>query len=179
MNKSSSRGQVLVWDLPIRIIHWGFVSIVVLNYFILEEGKAPHRYLGYLACAFVAFRIFWGFKTSTEYGRFKSFWPTVENVKNYIQLLFKGQAPRMLSHNPLAALMMILLCVLILLLGLSGWMMSWDRFWGEEWLEETHEILAHTLIASAGLHAVASIVESFKHKENLIASMIHGKKIKD
>lgn len=174
--KASPKNSVLVWELPVRFFHWMLEASVIVNYFVLEAGRKNHRYLGYFACALIGFRILWGLFLGNAYSRFKSFWPTYSALKIYISALIKNQPPRHLSHNPLAALMMIFLCSLVLLLGLSGFLMRTDYFWGEEWLEEAHEILANTLIVSSLPHSLAGIIESFRHKENLIFSMIHGKK---
>jgi cytochrome b len=168
--------RIAVWGLPVRLFHWALVACVLGNYFILEEGRRPHRWVGYAATALVVFRAIYGFLSPRVYERFQSFWPTPKSVLAYVKLLRTGSEPRTLTHNPLAALMMIALCGLVLLLGLSGWMMSWDRFWGEEWLEDLHGLLANSLIALSVLHAIAALVESYRHKENLVASMIHGRK---
>lgn len=172
----TSSPKILVWELPVRLFHWGLAASVMVNYFVLDSGGKNHRYLGYFACTLIAFRILWGLCWGNTYSRFKSFWPTPLSLKNYLADLFKGRAPRSLTHNPLASLMMIFMCLLVLALGLSGYLMRTDYFWGEEWLEVTHEYIGHTLIISSFLHVVASIIESFKHKENLIGAMIHGMK---
>lgn len=168
--------SILVWELPIRLFHWALAASVIVNYFILETGSREHRYLGYFACGLIVFRIFWGLFYGSRYSRFKSFWPTGASVITYGRALLKNNPPRHLTHNPLAAVMMITLCALVLILGISGFLMRTDYFWGEEWLEEFHEVVANVLIFLSFLHSVAAIVESFRHKENLVFSMFHGKK---
>ena len=165
--------KVKVWDLFIRTYHWSLVILVLLNYFVTEEGDPPHRYIGYAAVGLILIRIFWGF-VGTPYARWSQFWPTPQRVKNYVHEILNHRHPRMLGHNPLAAVMMITLLSLILLLGLTGWMIDLDMFWGEDWVEESHEFLANTLMALVFLHAMASVLESLRHRENLIVSMIHG-----
>lgn len=174
--KPASPDRILVWGVPVRIFHWALVLCVILNFFVLEEGRQRHRWVGYVASGLVVLRVIYGFMSPLISERWRSFWPTPQSVRDYLRLLRKGREPRTLTHNPLAALMIVALCSLVLLLGLSGWMMSWDLFWGEEWLEELHGSLANILIALSGLHALAAIVESYRHKENLVASMIHGRK---
>ena len=39
-----------------------------------------------------------------------------------------------------------------------------------------HALISNVLIGLVGLHALAAIVESFRHRENLVWSMISGKK---
>ena len=72
--------------------------------------------------------------------------------------------------------MMLTLMALVLALGVSGWLMGTDAFWGEEWLEELHGLFANTLIALAGLHALAAIVMSNLEKSGLIRAMFTGRK---
>lgn len=82
------------------------------------------------------------------------------------------------KHSVSALVVMILMLLSILLLGLSGWMMSWDRYFGEEWLEETHEIVGNVLVGLALAHVAGVIRKSVLNRENLVASMVHGKKRK-
>lgn len=71
---------------------------------------------------------------------------------------------------------MVALLIGITLVGVTGWMQTTDRFFGEEWLEEVHEVLAYVVLVMVGLHVAAAITESIHYRENLIASMIHGRK---
>jgi len=168
--------SVLVWELPIRLFHWALAASIIINYFVLETGSKQHRYLGYFACSLIVLRIIWGIFWGSKYSRFKNFWPTRASLSSYVKSLLKNKPPRHLTHNPLAAVMMITLCLLVFALGVSGFLMRTDYFWGEEWLEEVHEIFANLLMFLSLMHALAAIIESFRHKENLIFSMIHGKK---
>lgn len=172
----ASEKSILVWELPIRLFHWALAASVILNYFVLETGSKEHRYLGYFACALIVLRILWGIFADKPYSQLKNFWPTRASLTAYVKALLKNQPPRHLTHNPLAALMMITLCLLVFALGVSGFLMRTDYFWGEEWLEEVHEIFANLLMFLSLMHALAAIIESFRHKENLVFSMIHGKK---
>ena len=43
-------------------------------------------------------------------------------------------------------------------------------------LEELHELLAWGVLSLVGLHVLAAIVESRHYGENLVASMLHGRK---
>lgn len=170
--------KVKVWDLYIRTYHWALVILVFLNYFVTEEGDPPHRYIGYAAVVLVLLRIVWGF-VGSPYARFSQFWPTPHKVQTYMKSLLQNNPPRMLGHNPLAAIMMIFLLTLILLIGLTGWMIDLDLFWGADWVEESHELLANTLMIAVLLHAMAATIESLRHRENLIVSMFHGFKRKE
>ena len=77
---------------------------------------------------------------------------------------------------PAAAVVMLALLVGIVLVGTTGWLQTTDRFFGAEWLEELHELLAWGVLSLVGLHVLAAIVESRHYGENLVASMLHGRK---
>jgi len=74
--------------------------------------------------------------------------------------------------------MMFGLMALVLSLGVTGYMQGSDAFWGEEWVQELHEALASTLIAFAGLHALAAIVMGRIERTNLVAAMVTGVKVR-
>jgi len=55
-------------------------------------------------------------------------------------------------------------------------MYTLDRFWGMAWLEWLHHSLAWTLLALIGFHLLGVAFTSWRHKENLVASMVHARK---
>lgn len=167
--------QALVWDLFVRLFHWTLVGCVLANFTLLEEGEAPHQWVGYLATGLVLARVAWGF-VGSRHARFASFFPTPRRLKAHVAELRSGRPPTHLGHNPLGAVMMLALMALVLLLGLTGWMQGLDAFFGEEWLQELHEGLANTLVALAGLHALAALVMGRLERTNLIKAMVTGRK---
>jgi len=167
---------IVVWDPFVRVFHWSIVAVVVSNLWVNEAGGRWHARLGYAAAALVVLRALWGWVAPNPYGRFSAFWPTPSLVRADFLAIVRREPRRHLSHPPLAALMMLVLCGLICALAFSGWMMSWDRFFGEDWLETLYEGLANMLLGFAALHALAAIAESARLRENLVAAMIHGRK---
>lgn len=170
--------MIQVWDLWIRVFHWSLVAIVVSNHFVNEAGGEWHEWLGYLACAWVAFRVVWGFigPTHARFSEMLRAWPQRGRFLSRLASHLKGREPRLLTHPPVSLIVMATMLLLILALGMTGWMMGWDRFFGEEWLEELHELLSNSLLALVFLHVAGVIRESLIHRENLVGSMIHGKK---
>jgi cytochrome b len=151
------------------------VSSVLLNYFVLEEGEAPHEWVGYLATALVVARAVWGF-IGSPHARFAAFFPTPERLRRHVQALRSGQPEHHWGHNPLGALMMLLLMTLVLALGVTGWLQGTDAFFGEAWLQDLHEGLAHGLLISAGLHAAAALVMGRLERTRLVKAMVTGVK---
>jgi len=162
-----------VWDRFIRIFHWSLVTCVMVNYFILNDGKTIHEWLGYTASALVVARVVWGF-IGTPYARFSEFFPTPRRLRRHIAQLLKGKTEFHWGHNPLGALMMLTLMSLVLALGLTGWMQTLDAYWGEEWLQDLHRLTGNILIGLVSAHALAAIVMGRLERTHLIRAMITG-----
>lgn len=176
ISPASHPRSVQVWDGFVRIFHWSLVVCVMLNLFILEDGKSAHEWAGYTAVALVAARVVWGF-VGSQHARFTDFFPTPERVRNHLRALRAGTIACHAGHNPLGALMVLTLMALVLLLGLTGWMQGLDAFWAQEWLMDLHEALADALMLLAGLHALAAIVMGRLGRTRLVRAMFTG--IKD
>lgn len=176
MNASSpSSPSVPVWDRFIRLFHWTLVSCVVIDYTVLDDGDDLHQWLGYLAAALVVARVVWGF-IGTPHARFSDFFPTLTRIRRHIEGMVSGAPARHDGHNPLGALMILMLMVLVLVVCLTGWMQTLDAFWGEDWLQELHGQVANLLIALASLHALAAIVMGRLERTHLIRAMFTGVK---
>jgi cytochrome b len=164
-----------VWDRFVRVFHWTVVICVVLNYFVLEEGEWPHEWTGYLAAAFVTARIAWGF-VGSRHARFADFFPTPARLREHLRAMRTGQPEHHWGHNPMGAIMMLLLMMLVLSLGLTGWMQGTDAYFGEDWLQNLHKYLADALVISAGLHAAAAIAMGRLERTRLVKAMVTGVK---
>ncbi len=171
----ASAATVPVWDRFVRLFHWSLVSCTVLNYFVLEEGKTLHQWTGYLASAWVVARIVWGF-IGSPHARFANFVPLPRHVRQHLRTLLRGQPEYHAGHNPLGALMMLALMGLVLTLGVTGWLQTTDTYWGEEWLQDLHALLANSLVALAGLHAMAALVMGRIERTRLVKAMFTGVK---
>lgn len=166
---------VPVWDRFVRLFHWSLVGCVLANYFWLDDGEDIHQWLGYVASALVVARIGWGF-VGSRHARFRSFFPTPSRLRRHVSGLLSGQHEFHAGHNPLGALMMLVLMATVLTLGLTGWMQSLDAFWGETWLQDLHEVAANMLMALAGVHALAALVMGRLERTRLVRAMITGHK---
>lgn len=167
--------QVMVWDPVVRLFHWAMVGGFLLNMTVLADGKSAHRTIGYAIAALIAIRIVWGF-VGSAHARFSDFVPDRRDLLDYLRRLARGREPRYVGHNPAGAVSMAVLVGLMLLCCLTGWMTRWDMFWGAEWLEEGHEAVANLIVAAAGLHVLAALVEGARHGENLVKAMVTGRK---
>ncbi|MFG1343513.1 cytochrome b/b6 domain-containing protein [Xanthobacter autotrophicus DSM 431] len=169
------RYTVPVWDPVVRIFHWTVVLGVVLNSFVLNSGKAPHRYVGYVVAAALAVRVVWGF-IGSAHARFSDFVVSPRAVASHLLAVAARRDRRYVGHNPAGAAMILVLMGLLALTCLTGWMQTLDAFWGVEGVQDAHEIGANLILAMAVVHVLAAIAESVVHRENLVLAMITGRK---
>lgn len=163
-----------VWDPFVRVFHWTLVICVLLNSFVVDDDDL-HQWLGYLAAALVMVRIVWGF-VGSEHARFADFFPTPRRVMHHLHGLTSGRPEFQWGHNPLGALMMLLLMAIVLALGVTGWLQTTDAFWGEAWVQDLHEHLGDGLLIAAGLHATAALIMGRVERTRLIKAMVTGVK---
>ena len=176
MTQTQQKQSVLVWDLPVRVFHW-LLFVSFAGAWLTAESEAQqmiHYAFGYTACALVLFRILWGL-IGTRYARFTQFIKGPSKTTHHIKSLLNRQPEHQLGHNPAGAVAMVLLMVLILLLGLTGYWIVKDLL--SELVGEAHEIIASMAMAVVTVHIAAAILMSFLQGENLIKSMVTGKKM--
>jgi len=168
---------VKVWDAFVRLFHWALVASFTVAFLSGEERdlRMLHYWAGYAAAALVALRILWGV-IGTHYARFSQFVHGPKIVLNYLKSVVTGREARYLGHNPAGGVMIVLLLLAITGLSLTGHLLTTDAFWGSTTMEEIHEALAKGILALVVLHVSGVIVESLRHRENLVRAMITGKK---
>ena len=171
----NQKQSVLVWDMPVRIFHW-LLAASFAGAWITSESESQqmiHYAFGYTAVALVLFRVVWGV-VGTKYARFGQFIKGPAETMHHIKALLTGNQHVGLGHNPAGALAMISLMILILLIGLTGYW-SVKEFLGD-FMSEAHEVIANLTLAVVVIHIAAAIIMSFMQKENLVRSMVTGKK---
>lgn len=167
--------SVRVWDPVVRIFHWSVVAGCTLNLLVIDASGRFHKLIGYAVAIVLAIRVFWGF-VGSRHARFSDFVPGPNAFFGYISQVLRGNAPRHLGHNPAGAVMMLALMALLAVTSITGWMLSLDAFWGAAWLETMHGWVGDTILVLALIHAAAALFESWRHKENLVWSMVTGRK---
>lgn len=165
----------LVWDAPVRVFHWLMVLCFAGAYLTAESERwrLVHVTLGYTMAGLVGFRLVWGL-VGTRYARFASFVRGPTAVARYLSSLVKGRPEHHVGHNPAGALAIVAMLGLTMVITSAGWAIFNDL--GGEWLEEAHELAANLMLAVVGVHVAAVVLSSKLHGENLVASMIHGRK---
>lgn len=165
---------VKVWDPLVRLFHWSLAGLFLANFF-TEEGELVHRGFGYAILVLIAVRFVWGL-IGTRHARFRDWVAGPTRVRHYLHERLAGRSRRQLGHNPAAAVMIITLLGGVLLVAFTGWLQTTEQFFGDGWLEALHEALAYGVLGLVVLHVLAAVGESVHYGENLIASMVHGRK---
>lgn len=167
--------RILVWDAPTRVFHW-LLALSFAGAWLTAENdslRLVHVTLGYTMGGLVAFRLLWGVLGS-RYARFSDFVRGPGAVMAYLRGLLSGHPRHYVGHNPAGALAIVALLGATVLLVATGWMHYHDI--GGGWSEELHEGIANVMLALVVLHLAAVLASSWLHQENLVASMLHGRK---
>jgi cytochrome b len=169
-----------VWDVPVRVLHWIVVASIVLCWASTMEAFAAigpwHESAGWVGLAAVVLRVVWGFVAPARHARFASFVRGPRAVLAYARRVLAGSAPRHVGHNPLGAWMAVVLWVCVGVLALTGWLYTTDALFGDARVEALHEAIAWAMLVLVLLHIAGAIVTGRQHSENLVASMVHGRK---
>jgi cytochrome b len=164
-----------VWDLPTRVFHWSLVFSFIGAYVTGESDRwaLVHVTCGYTVLGLIVFRLIWGI-AGTRYARFSSFLSGPSTVLRYLSGLVRGRPRHYVGHNPAGALAILALLTLGLVSAVSGWLVYDDLGW--EWFEAFHEWTSSMMLAIVFIHVAGVAATSRLHKENLVRSMIDGKK---
>lgn len=175
MASAVQRPGVRVWDPVVRILHWALAASIAAAWMTRHGGGVWHERIGYASLLIVALRLAWGW-IGPRYARFGQFVHAPSATLRYAGQVFARKEARHVGHNPLGGWMILALLSTAALSGLSGWLYITDAYWGIEWVEDLHEALAILLLALVALHAAGVAAASWRHRENLVAAMIHGRK---
>jgi cytochrome b len=175
--ESASRAEpkrILVWDAPVRVFHWLLVLCFAGAWLTAESERwrLAHVTLGYTVAGLVVFRIAWGL-FGTRHARFGAFVRGPREVLRYLASLLRGRPRHYAGHNPAGALAIVALLALALGTALTGWV-AFEEL--SDAAEDVHEALAEGMLALVLVHVAAVVVSSWLHRENLVASMVTGRK---
>lgn len=186
---SDDRGEVAVWDVPIRVTHW---VLVLLLLGLLVTGLAGgallewHMRLGQLMIAVVVFRVLWGFAGSRN-ARFRTFVRGPRAVARYVRSHVERTPELHASHNPAGGWMVVALLVALLVQAGAGLFANdgvlWEGPLAQRVTQATSDALSWfhrrfwwVIAALVALHVAAVLAYVIVLRENLIAPMVHGVK---
>jgi len=175
MSDTNDKGRKLVWDLPLRVFHWGLAASFVGAYVLSESERLRnvHVMLGYTVAGLIAFRLAWGF-IGTKYSRFSSFAFGPLAALRYLKGLATRSPSEHTGHNPAGSWAVYAIIGLASATCVTGYMNFQEM--GGDALEELHEAFANAWLIVVGLHVVGVLASSIAHRENLARAMVTGYK---
>ncbi|MCB1383508.1 MAG: cytochrome b/b6 domain-containing protein [Notoacmeibacter sp.] len=171
----SDPGSIRVWDGFVRLFHWSLVALFAFAFATGDEWQKPHELAGYVIAGLVAARIVWGF-AGPAHARFRDFVHRPGTIFRFLMDSLAMKARRYIGHNPAGGAMVLALLTMLIVISGSGYAMTTDMFWGVKWVEELHEATVYLTLGLIVLHVAGVILASIEHSENLVRSMITGRK---
>lgn len=188
MTEQVHQAKLVVWDFPVRLVHWSFVLLLPGLWWTAETRQMElHFTLGLAMLGLVVFRLIWGFIGSST-ARFSNFIAGPLAILRYLKAPAEDAGKAVVGHNPLGALSVVALLGLLgvqVSLGLfaqdtdavdSGplnHLVSWDTATAAS---EAHGIVFNALLAVIALHIAAIFFYRVVRKNNLVAPMISGRR---
>lgn len=166
---------IKVWDPFVRIFHWSLVALFVVAYATGDEIERVHVAAGYAIAGLLGARIIWGL-VGPQHARFANFVRPPREILAYLRDIAMLRAPRFIGHNPAGGAMIVALLVALVGTCATGYMMTTDAYCGSKLIEHVHEFLADLTVGLVVAHVIGVLIASFEHRENLVASMIFGRK---
>jgi cytochrome b len=164
-----------VWSVAVRLLHWTLAGAMVTSFVTHENVGKLHEWAGYVALAAASLRVVLGFAAS-GYWRFSQFVRGLGDTLAYARSVWHRRELRYVGHNPLGGWMVLVMLADAIGAGLTGWLSTTDRFWGVAWVADLHKLLGEALPVLLLLHIAGAIFTSWRHRENLVAAMLHGRK---
>jgi len=172
--------STLIWDLPTRLFHWllaaGFVAAAGIALVLGDDSPLfPfHAIIGLSLAFMLAWRLAWGL-VGSRHARFASFLFGPAAIIEYARGVLVGGGTRHAGHNPGSAVAIFAMLALLAALAFTGVMLGKG---GKAW-KETHELCASAMTGVAAVHVAGVALHTLRHRENITAGMIHGRKQTD
>jgi cytochrome b len=172
----------LLWDWPVRVIHWLILLLLPASWWTAEEGYQDiHQYLGLTLLVAVLTRLCWGLIGSPQ-SRFRDFLRGPKTVLAY----FRGTPSTTPGHSPPGGWSALLLWMLLLAQALTGTVNSDDvLFTGpfyyvfdsdvSDFFAALHEPIFNVILGFVALHVLSVIFYERRRDQRLLRPMVYGK----
>ena len=179
---------VLVWDVPIRLVHWLIATLVAAAYATWRlNWMVWHGRIGDALLALLLFRLLWGF-FGGETARFSRFLTPPQAAVQHLRYVLLREPDRQVGHNPAGGWMALFLLALILAETLSGLYVANDiadvgpltamiPAGVADAIEASHAIVWEVLLPAILLHVLAIFGYAAVKGQNLLLPMITGTKV--
>ena len=181
----------LIWDLPIRIVHW-LLAVLIFGawYTVTVTGDMErHMLIGQTILCLLVFRVVWGF-VGTRYAKFSSFVFGPNAIVAYARSILSRSGGGYAGHNPLGFLAVFAMLILIGIQVATGLFATDGDFYegplnhlvsgrtGNR-ITDIHYLNFDVLAIMIGIHIVAIFFYLLYKRENLIGPMFTGRKTGD
>lgn len=190
MNRDAGpQGELLVWDLPLRLFHWLLALCFAGSWLTHELGVGWfdwHRRLGYATLVLVGFRLAWGF-VGTRHARFASFLPGLSGLAGELRRFASAAPVTHAGHGPLGALSTLALLGTLAFQAITGLfandeLLSHGPLYGyvsdsqSDRLTTLHKGSFRLLQLLILLHLLATAWYWLRKRSNLVRAMWTGRK---
>ncbi len=189
MNAPNHAQTKPIWDLPIRLFHWSLAVLVLLQFGTAKFGWLDmqwHFRFGYALLALLLFRMLWGIAGSDNL-RFAALMAGPRKLLTYFREWRQTPVSQLVGHNPFGGWASLLIILVLLVQTITGLAASDDIEWfgplydrlPDLWVERAnwlHHRLEPVILALVALHVVAVLQYFVYKRENLTASMLHGRR---
>jgi cytochrome b len=168
--------SILVYDFSLRLFHWAFAAAITASVVLglaADEHSALFRWhmiFGIVAGFLLLLRVVLGV-IGSRYSRFSRMPLGPMQLIAYARSLFATGAKRHPGHSPGSAWAAVAMFAAVPAILATGLWASRDPW------EEIHGILAYALMTVIGAHLAGIAWHTIKHRENIAASMISGRKL--
>ena len=173
--RSNRVATQIVWSIGTRLLHWTLAISMITSFVTHENVGKVHEWSGYVGLAAASLRVLLGFMAG-GYWRFSQFVRGVRATLAYAGSVWQHKELRYLGHNPLGGWMVLVMLADAMGAGVTGWLSTTDRFWGVAWVADLHKLLGDALPVLLLLHVGGAVFTTWRHRENLVAAMLHGRK---
>ena len=189
MSHAGNNSRVtLVWDLPLRVIHWLLVVLVPASWVTQSLGGRYmdlHVWLGYAMGVLIVFRVAWGL-LGPRSARFATFLRGPRAVAAYLRDWIRGRPAVHAGHNPAGGWAAIAMLALLAAQVTSGMMNSDDTLHYGPWhfavsaeaadtAGAVHDRGFDVLLALIAVHVVAILLYQLRLGHDLVRPMITGR----
>ena len=179
----------LVWDLPLRLAHWG-LALAVIGAFVTDwlgtSAFNAHVVFGSSALVIALFRVVWGF-VGPAHARFSDFVRGPRAVVASLPALTRASHRRFVGHTPLGGWMALALLALVIAqatLGLfsndevshTGPLYGYAAGHLSDRLSAWHGRIGNAILGAVVLHFAAVLYHRFVLRDDLIRPLLTGYK---
>lgn len=162
--------SLVIWQRPIRIIHWGLACVVLANLLWTVPTGMAHAVLGYVAILLVLARLVWGL-FGHGYTHLCSY--RCAGLGQQIADLLRGVPHAYIGHSPLSCLFALSVWGGLFAVSCRGILTTLDL--GGRFVASAHTGFATVILVLVALHLSQLLAARMRRRPRSRHSMITGR----